>query len=124
MRILSVEKIPSALWNNNILSLPVQLVSAYQTELVSRNLLDRASTETDVDRIYGGATQVETEEHFALRFSVSAGAQSNAIGGNFNLDHVLIGPAGVFTVETKTHSKPGGDARRFGSTASSRIEIQ
>jgi hypothetical protein len=32
-------------------------------------------------------------------------------GGSFNLDHVLIGPAGVFTVETKTHSKPGRDAR-------------
>ena len=35
----------------------------------------------------------------------------DVVGGNFNLDHVLIGPAGVFTVETKTHSKPGGDAR-------------
>jgi hypothetical protein len=33
------------------------------------------------------------------------------VGGSFNLDHVLIGPAGVFTVETKTHSKPSGDAR-------------
>jgi Nuclease-related domain len=30
-------------------------------------------------------------------------------GGNFNLDHVLIGPAGVFTVETKTHRKPRGN---------------
>ncbi len=28
------------------------------------------------------------------------------IGDGFNLDHVLIGPAGLFTVETKTHSKP------------------
>jgi hypothetical protein len=35
----------------------------------------------------------------------------DVVGGNFNLDHVLIGPAGVFTVETKTHSKPSGDAR-------------
>jgi hypothetical protein len=26
------------------------------------------------------------------------------IGNGFNLDHVLIGPAGIFTVETKTHS--------------------
>jgi Nuclease-related domain len=32
-------------------------------------------------------------------------------GGNFNLDHVLIGPAGVFTIETKTYRKPSGDAR-------------
>lgn len=28
------------------------------------------------------------------------------IGNKFNIDHVLIGPAGVFTVETKTISKP------------------
>ncbi len=28
------------------------------------------------------------------------------IGDGFNIDHVLIGPAGVFTVETKTWSKP------------------
>jgi len=36
----------------------------------------------------------------------------DVVGDGFNLDHVLIGPAGVFTVETKTHSKPAkGDAR-------------
>lgn len=29
-------------------------------------------------------------------------------GGGFNIDHVLIGPAGVITVETKTWSKPVG----------------
>jgi hypothetical protein len=28
------------------------------------------------------------------------------VGDGFNVDHVLIGPAGVFTVETKTWSKP------------------
>lgn len=28
------------------------------------------------------------------------------VGDGFNLDHVLIGPAGVFTIETKTHRKP------------------
>ena len=34
------------------------------------------------------------------------------IGAGFNVDHVLIGPAGVFTVETKTWSKPQrGEAR-------------
>lgn len=32
-------------------------------------------------------------------------------GQNFNLDHVLIGPAGVFTVETKTWNKPHPDAK-------------
>lgn len=30
----------------------------------------------------------------------------DVVGTGFNVDHVLIGPAGVFTVETKTWSKP------------------
>lgn len=34
----------------------------------------------------------------------------DVIGDGFNIDHVLIGPAGVFTVETKTWSKPGPGA--------------
>lgn len=29
----------------------------------------------------------------------------------FNVDHVAIGPGGVFAIETKTRSKPAGDAR-------------
>jgi hypothetical protein len=34
------------------------------------------------------------------------------LGANFNVDHVLVGPGGVFTVETKTWSKPRkGDAK-------------
>ena len=30
----------------------------------------------------------------------------DVVGSGFNLDHVIIGPAGVFAVETKTFSKP------------------
>ena len=30
----------------------------------------------------------------------------DVIGTGFNVDHVLVGPAGVFTIETKTWSKP------------------
>ena len=30
----------------------------------------------------------------------------DVVGTSFNLDHVAIGPAGVFTIETKTRSKP------------------
>jgi Nuclease-related domain len=30
----------------------------------------------------------------------------DVIGRGFNVDHVLVGPAGVFTIETKTWSKP------------------
>jgi hypothetical protein len=32
----------------------------------------------------------------------------DVVGGNFNVDHVLIGPTGVFVIETKTRSKSGG----------------
>lgn len=36
----------------------------------------------------------------------------DVVGDNFNLDHVIVGPAGVFTVETKTRSKPvRGDSK-------------
>ncbi len=32
----------------------------------------------------------------------------DVVGGDFNVDHVLIGPTGVFAIETKTRSKSGG----------------
>lgn len=36
----------------------------------------------------------------------------DVVGTGFNVDHVIIGPAGVFTVETKTWKKPvNGDAK-------------
>lgn len=36
----------------------------------------------------------------------------DVVGDGFNVDHVLIGPGGVFTVETKTWKKPAkGDAK-------------
>lgn len=36
----------------------------------------------------------------------------DAIGQGFNVDHVIIGPAGIFTVETKIRSKPArGEAK-------------
>lgn len=36
----------------------------------------------------------------------------DVIGSSFNVDHVIVGPAGIFTIETKTISKrPGPDAK-------------
>ena len=32
------------------------------------------------------------------------------VGDGFNIDHVLIGPTGVYTIETKTISKPAKGA--------------
>lgn len=36
------------------------------------------------------------------------------LGSGFNVDHVLIGPAGIFTIETKTWSKPRRGEARIG----------
>ena len=36
----------------------------------------------------------------------------DVVGDGFNLDHVLVGPGGAFTIETKTRTKPArGDSR-------------
>lgn len=36
----------------------------------------------------------------------------DVVGSGFNLDHVLVGPTGIYTIETKTYSKPvGRDAK-------------
>ena len=34
-------------------------------------------------------------------------------GENFNVDHVLIGPGGIFSIEVKHWTKPKGDAKLF-----------
>jgi hypothetical protein len=38
----------------------------------------------------------------------------DVVGTGFNVDHVLIGPAGLFTIETKTFSKPPGPGVKIG----------
>jgi len=56
----------------------------------------------------------------------------DVVGDGFNVDHVLIGPPGVFTVETKTWSKPAsgnaqvvfdGETLKIGSFAPDRDPI-
>jgi hypothetical protein len=47
------------------------------------------------------------EELRTLGYRVFHDIQSDEVGGPFNIDHLLIGPVGVFVVETKTISKPG-----------------
>jgi hypothetical protein len=45
-------------------------------------------------------------------------------GEGFNIDHVLIGPAGIFTVETKTRSKSNECARIFFDGETVRVDDQ
>jgi hypothetical protein len=33
---------------------------------------------------------------------------NDIVGGSFNVDHIIVGPAGVFTIETKTYRKQIG----------------
>jgi hypothetical protein len=56
----------------------------------------------------------------------------DVVGTGFNVDHVLVGPAGVFTIETKTWSKPisgkcqltfDGETIRAGSLAPDRDPV-
>ncbi|MBI4001357.1 MAG: NERD domain-containing protein, partial [Nitrospira defluvii] len=45
------------------------------------------------------------------------------LGPNFNIDHVLVGSAGIFTIETKTRSKPlHADPKIFYDGQAIRIE--
>jgi Nuclease-related domain len=56
------------------------------------------------ERVVGQFLERTREQGYAVFHDI--------LGPDFNIDHVLIGPGGVFTVETKTWSKPvRGDAR-------------
>ncbi len=72
-----------------------------------------------VDRRDRGATG---EEHVGGLLDGLEGKGWHAIHdaslGNGNVDHILIGPAGVFTVETKSHPGPVRVARVHGATLS------
>jgi hypothetical protein len=72
-----------------------------------------------VDRHDRGATG---EEHVGSLLDGLGGEGWHAIHdaslGNGNVDHILIGPAGVFTVETKSNPGPVRVARVHGATIS------
>lgn len=50
------------------------------------------------ERVVGQFLELLREQGFRVFHDI--------VGDGFNVDHVLIGPAGVFTIETKTWSKP------------------
>lgn len=50
--------------------------------------------------------------HFLERLrSMGAHVFHDVPADDFNLDHVIVCAQGIFAIETKTHSKPGGDSR-------------
>lgn len=81
------------------------LISRYVLPLVERR--DRgASGEEQVGALLDGLPQ----EQWAVIHDASL--------GHGNVDHILIGPAGVFTVETKSHPGPVRVGRVHGATLS------
>lgn len=54
----------------------------------------------DGERVVGDLLQALREKGYLILHDL--------IGKDFNVDHILVGPAGVFTLETKTISKPVG----------------
>ena len=60
------------MWLEKVLHLPNSLWDAYRSVLTAHNLLSACTTGTEKKNIYGGATQVEAEEHFVYRFANSA----------------------------------------------------
>ncbi len=72
-RILPVNSICESLWANQTLRLSSQLSSAYLERLQSQGLMEMASDQTKANGEPGGATEEESDKHFAFRFVNSAG---------------------------------------------------
>ena len=73
------------------------LFATYQTLSVRRKML-RLRLARDGERAVGEFLERLRADGYQVFHDL--------VGDGFNLDHVLIGPAGVFTIETKTYSKP------------------
>jgi Nuclease-related domain len=87
------------------------VVSRYVLPLVERH--DRGATgEEQVGSLLNG---LEGKGWHAIH---------DASLGHGNVDHILIGPAGVFTVETKSHPGPVRVARIHGATLSQALAQQ
>lgn len=71
-RIVPVGLLPQTLWDEDVVRLPVDLVSIYRRCLTDLNLLNKATSDSKKKDIHGGPTRDETLEHFAQRFAVSA----------------------------------------------------
>ena len=74
------------------------VVFAMWRMLRTRERIRRLRLARDGERAVGQFLESLREEGFRVFHDV--------LGEQFNIDHVLVGPKGVFTVETKTYSKP------------------
>jgi hypothetical protein len=105
--ILGVLAVPTALLGrllglHNLVFLAAELTLLVGIFVISRYVLPlverRERGATGEEQVGGLLDQLEGEE-WRVMHDVS-------LGGHGNVDHVIVGPAGVFTVETKSHPGP------------------
>lgn len=77
------------------------IATAYTTKKIisARRTLKRLRLARDGERVVGQYLEGLRASGYRVLHDI--------VGDNFNIDHLLIGPKGVFTIETKTISKPG-----------------
>lgn len=73
---------------------------AYTTRkiVIARRKLKKLRLARDGERAVGQYLEGLREKGYRVLHDI--------VGDNFNIDHLLIGPKGIFTIETKTMSKP------------------
>lgn len=93
-RVFNIPRLP---WIYTVFAL---IALAYFGWMLARSWqeLSRLRLGIEGEKAVGQYLEHLREQHYQVFHDVT--------GPGFNLDHVLIGPAGVFTVETKTFGKP------------------
>lgn len=83
-----------------VLSITALIVSIYATRKIflAKRKLKRLRLARDGERSVGQFLEELRGKGYRVLHDI--------VGNDFNIDHLLIGPKGVFTVETKTWSKP------------------
>jgi len=82
----------------------IAMAACYWKFRVMRSRLHNLRTGRDGERFVGQFLETLREDGFRVFHDLQ--------GQESNVDHVLVGPAGIFTVETKTFSKPArGNAK-------------
>lgn len=86
--------------NPVVLSIFAAIIIAFSFRkiLIYRRSVKRLQMARDGEKIVAESLELLREKGYIVLHDI--------IGGNFNIDHVLIGRNGVFTIETKTVSKP------------------
>lgn len=91
---------PGNLWIAVILTAIMILTGIYATIKISklRGIRRQLSLGRDGERVVGQCLEELRAKGYRVLHDI--------VGEDFNIDHVVIGPTGIFTVETKTVRKP------------------